>query len=185
MVAGATGTGKTVSLMVLAEGFSRLGVPVLPGRRQGRRGRAWRWPRANPATSSRRAWPRSSSTDWKPQANPVVFWDLYGKLGHPVRATISEMGPTLLGRMLELNDTQEGVLDIVFKLADDQGLLLLDLDDLRALLDLRRRERQGHLDPVRPGQHAEHRARSSARCCGWSRTAPSSSSASRRWNWPT
>ncbi|NMW25781.1 DUF853 family protein, partial [Rhodanobacter denitrificans] len=73
-------------------------------------------------------------TDWKAQANPVVFWDIYGKLGHPVRATISEMGPTLLGRVLELNDTQEGVLEVVFKAADDQGWLLLDLADLRALL---------------------------------------------------
>src|SRR5690606_41460203 len=76
------------------------------------------------------------------EANPVVFWDLYGKLGHPVRTTVSEMGPTLLGRILELNDTQSGVLDIVFKLADDRGLLLLDLADLRALLDLVREERK-------------------------------------------
>ena len=70
------------------------------------------------------------------EANPVLFWDLYGRAGHPVRTTISEIGPTLLGRMLELNDTQTGVLEIVFKLSDDQGLLLLDLDDLRALLGL-------------------------------------------------
>ena len=72
----------------------------------------------------------------------MVFWDLYGKLGHPVRTTVSEMGPTLLGRILELNDTQTGVLDIVFKLADDRGLLLLDLDDLRALLGLVADERK-------------------------------------------
>src|SRR5262249_28179634 len=71
---------------------------------------------------------------YAPEASPVVFWDLYGKLGHPVRATVSEVGPSLLGRILELNDTQAGVLEIVFKLADDRGLLLLDLDDLRALL---------------------------------------------------
>jgi len=72
--------------------------------------------------------------DWKAQANPVVFWDIFGQLGHPVRSTISEMGPNLLGRLLELNDTQEGVLEVVFKLADDEGLLLIDLKDLRALL---------------------------------------------------
>lgn len=72
--------------------------------------------------------------EWTPNANPVVFWDIYGKLGHPVRATISEMGPALLGRLLELNDTQQGVLDVVFKCADDDGLLLLDLKDLRAML---------------------------------------------------
>src|SRR6476646_11992989 len=69
------------------------------------------------------------------EGSPTIFWDLYGKLGHPVRATISEIGPTLLGRILELNDTQEGVLEIVFKLADDEGLLLLDIKDLRALLN--------------------------------------------------
>ena len=72
---------------------------------------------------------------YRAEANPTIFWDLYGKLGHPVRATISEIGPTLLGRILELNDTQEGVLEIVFKLADDNGWLLLDIDDLRALLN--------------------------------------------------
>ncbi|MGO4778418.1 helicase HerA-like domain-containing protein, partial [Lysobacter sp. 2RAB21] len=80
--------------------------------------------------------------DWAPAANPVVFWDLFGKLGHPVRTTVSEMGPTLLARILELNDTQSGVLDIVFKLADDRGLLLLDLEDLRALLGLVADERK-------------------------------------------
>jgi DNA helicase HerA-like ATPase len=119
MIAGATGTGKSVSLMVLAEGFSRLGVPCFLADAKG--------DLAGLALALK-------LTDWKPQANPVVFWDIYGKLGHPVRATISEMGPTLLGRVLELNDTQEGVLEVVFKAADDQGWLLLDLADLRALL---------------------------------------------------
>ena len=72
--------------------------------------------------------------NFAPEANPVIFWDLYGKTGHPVRATVSEIGPTLLARILELNDTQEGVLEIVFKMADDRGLLLLDMDDLRSVL---------------------------------------------------
>jgi hypothetical protein len=92
------------------------------------------------------------------------------------------MGPTLLGRILELNDTQSGVLDIVFKLADDRGLLLLDLDDLRALLGLIAAESARTSPPVWPGQHASRSARSSARCCAWSRKAPRCSSASRRWN---
>src|SRR5207342_3746202 len=73
--------------------------------------------------------------DYRNEANPTIFWDLYGKTGHPVRATVSEIGPTLLGRILELNDTQEGVLEIVFKLADDNGWLLLDVDDLRTLVN--------------------------------------------------
>jgi len=77
---------------------------------------------------------RLGLADWAPAANPVVFWDLYGAKGHPVRASVSELGPTLLARMLELNDTQEGVLQVGFRVADDNGLLLLDLDDLRALL---------------------------------------------------
>jgi DNA helicase HerA-like ATPase len=80
--------------------------------------------------------------NYAPAANNVIFWDLYGKLGHPVRTTVSEMGPTLLARILELNDTQSGVLDIVFKLADDRGLLLLDLEDLRALLGVVADERK-------------------------------------------
>ena len=74
-------------------------------------------------------------SDYVAEGAPTIFWDLYGKLGHPVRATVSEIGPTLLGRILELNDTQEGVLEIVFKLADDNGWLLLDMDDLRTLLN--------------------------------------------------
>jgi DNA helicase HerA-like ATPase len=132
LVAGATGTGKTVSLLVLAEGFSRLGVPVfLPDVKGDVAGAAM------PGTASEAILKRAAEVGvdgWSPDANPVVFWDLYGTLGHPVRTTVSETGPRLLARMLELNDTQEGVLEIVFKLADDQGLLLLDLDDLRALL---------------------------------------------------
>jgi DNA helicase HerA-like ATPase len=132
LVAGATGTGKTVSLLVIAEGFSRLGVPVFLADVKGDvSGLAA--PSAGGAAVSDRA-ARVGAAGWEPQAAPVVFWDLYGKSGHPVRTTISEIGPTLLGRMLELNDTQDGVLQIAFALADDGGLLLLDLDDLRAVL---------------------------------------------------
>ncbi len=132
LVAGATGTGKTVSLMVLAEGFSRLGVPVFMADVKGDVAGL-----AMAGTSSEKLTERAARIGipgYAPEAAPVVFWDLYGKAGHPVRATVSEIGPSLLGRILEINDTQAGVLEIAFKLADDRGLLLLDLDDLRALL---------------------------------------------------
>jgi len=133
LVAGATGTGKTVSLLVMAEGFSRLGVPVFMADVKGDVAGL-----AMAGASSDRIAQRNAQigvTDWRAEASPVVFWDIYGSSGHPVRTTVSEMGPTLLARILELNDTQEGVLEVVFKMADDNGLLLLDLADLRALLN--------------------------------------------------
>jgi len=140
LVAGATGTGKTVTLMTLAEGFSRIGVPVFLADVKGDVAGL-----AVPGTTSEKLQARIDQmgiSDYRNEAAPVVFWDLWGKSGHPVRTTVSEMGPTLLGRILELNDTQSGVLDIVFKLADDRGLLLLDLEDLRALLGLIADERK-------------------------------------------
>jgi hypothetical protein len=133
MIAGATGTGKSVSLMVLAEGFSRLGVPCFLADAKGDLA-GLAMAAGEPGDKLKARLDKLKLADWKPQANPVIFWDIYGKLGHPVRATVSEMGPALLGRVLELNDTQEGVLEVVFKAADDQGWLLLDLADLRALL---------------------------------------------------
>jgi len=132
LVAGATGTGKTISLMVLAEGFSRLGVPVFMADVKGDVAGLALAGIPNEKIQQRVA--QIGIEGYTNEANPVVFWDLYGKVGHPVRTTISEIGPSLLGRMLEINDTQVGMLEIAFKLADDQGLLLLDLDDLRALL---------------------------------------------------
>jgi DNA helicase HerA-like ATPase len=140
LVAGATGTGKTVTLMTLAEGFSRIGVPVFMADVKGDVAGL-----AVPGAGSEKLQARIAEIGIDGYANegsPVVFWDLYGKLGHPVRTTISEMGPLLLSRVLELNDTQSGVLDIVFKLADDRGLLLVDLEDLRALLGLVATERK-------------------------------------------
>ena len=140
LVAGATGTGKTVTLMTLAEGFSRIGVPVFLADVKGDVAGL-----AVPGTPSEKLAARIAQlgmADYRNEAAPVVFWDLWGKAGHPVRTTVSEMGPTLLARILELNDTQAGVLDIVFKLADDRGLLLLDLEDLRALLGLIADERK-------------------------------------------
>jgi DNA double-strand break repair helicase HerA and related ATPase len=132
LVAGATGTGKTVSLLVLAEGFSRLGVPVFMADVKGDVAGLSQPATLNPKIQERVA--QIGIPGYGPEASPVLFWDLYGKTGHPVRATLSEVGPTLLARILELNDTQAGVLEIAFQLADSQGLLLLDLDDLRALL---------------------------------------------------
>ncbi|NZA26080.1 DUF853 family protein [Luteimonas sp. SJ-92] len=140
LVAGATGTGKTVTLMTLAEGFSRIGVPVFMADVKGDVAGL-----AVPGETSDRIGERLRTIgidDYRNEGSPTVFWDLYGRLGHPLRTTVSEMGPTLLGRILELNDTQSGVLDIVFKLADDRGLLLLDLADLRALLALIAEERK-------------------------------------------
>jgi DNA helicase HerA-like ATPase len=134
MIAGATGTGKSVSLMVLAEGFSKLGVPCFLADAKGDLA-GLAMAASEPGDKLKARLEKLQLADWKPQANPVIFWDLYGKLGHPVRATVSEMGPALLGRVLELNDTQQGVLEIVFKLADDNGWLLLDLGDLRSLLN--------------------------------------------------
>jgi uncharacterized protein len=132
LVAGATGTGKTISLLVLAEGFSRLGVPVFMADVKGDVAGLAMAGVVNEKIKQRVA--EIGIEGYAPEASPVLFWDLYGKAGHPVRTTVSEMGPTLLGRILELNDTQTGVIEIAFKLADDRGLLLLDLDDLRALL---------------------------------------------------
>jgi len=132
LVAGATGTGKTVSLMVLAEGFSRMGVPVfMPDVKGDVAGLAIAG--AGGDKIQQRV-EQVGVEGYTPEANPVIFWDLYGTSGHPVRTTVSEMGPTLLGRILDLSDAQVGALEVAFKLADDRGLLLLDLDDLRALL---------------------------------------------------
>ena len=134
LIAGATGTGKTVSLLVLAEGFSRLGVPVFMVDVKGDVAGLAMAGSPNEKIQQRVA--QIGMEGFACEASPVLFWDVYGKSGHPVRTTISELGPTLLGCMLELGDTQTGVLEIVFKLSDDRGLLLLDLDDLKALLGL-------------------------------------------------
>lgn len=133
LVAGATGTGKTVTLQVLAEGFSRAGVPVFCADIKGDLSGIAAPGKPNPKLEARAA--EVGDTVFAYEACPVVFWDVFGEQGHPLRATVAEMGPVLLARMLELNDTQEGVLSIAFKLADDEGLLLLDFKDLRAILN--------------------------------------------------
>jgi DNA helicase HerA-like ATPase len=132
LIAGATGTGKSVSLLVLAEGYSRLGVPVFIADVKGDIAGLALAGTPNAKILERVA--QIGMENYAPEPNPVLFWDLFGKAGHPVRTTISEMGPSLLSRILDINDTQAGVLEVAFKLADDRGLLLLDLDDLRALL---------------------------------------------------
>jgi DNA helicase HerA-like ATPase len=133
LIAGATGTGKTVSLQVLAEGFSAHGVPVFLADIKGDVSGICQAGTPNPKIEER---VRTIGLDpYEQRGFPVVFWDLFGEEGHPVRTTVSEMGPLLLARLLGLNDTQEGVLSIAFEVADDQGMLLLDLKDLRSLMN--------------------------------------------------
>ncbi|AXF44469.1 helicase HerA-like domain-containing protein [Acinetobacter johnsonii] len=132
LIAGATGTGKTVTLKVLAESFSRLGVPVFLADAKGDVSSLAQAGASNPKFDERI---KSLGIDSIPfAASPVVFWDLFDEQGHPIRTTITEIGPLLLARMLNLNDTQEGVLSAVFRIADDQGMLLIDFKDLKAMI---------------------------------------------------
>ncbi|MBL8519494.1 MAG: DUF853 family protein [Betaproteobacteria bacterium] len=131
LIAGATGTGKTISLQVLAEHFSAIGVPVFMADVKGDLTGISQPGKPNPKVEER---VKLLGLDHTPAACPVTLWDVFGEQGHPVRATVSEMGPVLLSRIFNLNDTQTGVLTLAFKIADDGGLLLLDLKDLRALL---------------------------------------------------
>ena len=132
LATGATGTGKTVSLQVLAEGFSANGVPVFAADIKGDLSGISMMGEAKPFLVERA---QSMGLEFQPDAFPTIFWDLFGEEGHPIRATVSEMGPLLLARLLNLNDVQEGALNIAFRIADDQGLALLDFKDLRAILE--------------------------------------------------
>jgi DNA helicase HerA-like ATPase len=132
LIAGATGTGKTVTLQTLAEGFSARGIPVFMADVKGDLAGMSQPGATNPKVLARAK--ELALADFEGAASPVVFWDVFGEQGHPVRATVSEMGPLLLGRLLDLNDTQAGVLNMVFRIADESGMLLLDLKDLRAML---------------------------------------------------
>jgi len=134
LIAGATGTGKSVSLMHLAEGFSRQGVPVFLADVKGDLAGLSQAAVISDKLRNRLKLLGIENT-WQAGANPVVFWDIYGKNGHPLRTTVSEMGPLLLARLLELNEVQSGVLNVVFRVADQEGLLLIDLADLRAMLN--------------------------------------------------
>src|SRR5512135_1929819 len=131
LIAGATGTGKTVTLRVLAEGFSSIGVPVFMADVKGDLSGFPFQGGENPKVAERVS--ALGLRDFKYEGFPAVFWDVFGQLGHPVRTTVSEMGPLLLSRILNLNEIQAGVLTLIFKIADDNGLLLLDLKDLRAM----------------------------------------------------
>jgi DNA helicase HerA-like ATPase len=132
LITGATGTGKTVTLQTLAEGFSAAGVPVFLADVKGDLSGISQAAAITPKLRERAQ--AAGLADYAPRACPTVFWDLFGEQGHPIRTTVSEMGPLLLARLLGLNETQEGVLQVAFRVADDQGLLLLDLKDLRALM---------------------------------------------------
>jgi len=133
LIAGATGTGKTVTLQILAEGFSEIGVPVFMADVKGDLAGM-----SVPGSSHPKLEERARDIgmqDYTYKGFPAIFWDLFGEQGHPIRTTISDMGPLLLSRLLDLNDTQEGVMNIAFKLADDEGLLLLDFKDLRSIIN--------------------------------------------------
>ncbi len=132
LIAGATGTGKTVTLQVLAESFSKIGVPVFLADVKGDLSGLAQPISPHPKIDERLA--KMNVPDYRPRPFPVIFWDVFGDQGHPIRTTISEIGPLLLANLLELNDTQEGVLNVAFRAADEEGLLLFDLKDLRALL---------------------------------------------------
>jgi DNA helicase HerA-like ATPase len=132
LVAGATGTGKTVTIHAMADHFSKIGVPVFLADVKGDLAGM-----CQPGGGNSKVEERVKSlglTDWSPEPTPTIFWDLYGQQGHPIRTTVSEMGPLLLARLLGLNETQAGVLQLVFKYADDNNLLLLDLKDLQSML---------------------------------------------------
>ncbi len=131
LITGATGTGKTVTLQTLAEGFASIGVPVFMADVKGDLAGMAKAGGGNAKVAERA---KLLGLELTYQASSVVLWDVFGKSGHPVRATVSDMGPLLLGRMLGLNETQEGVLNLVFRIADEQGLLLLDSKDLRSML---------------------------------------------------
>ncbi len=131
LVTGATGTGKTVSLQVMAEGFARAGVPVFAADIKGDLSGVSEPGEAKDFILKRA---KDMGLTFQPDQFSTIFWDVFGEQGHPVRATVSEMGPLLLSRMMDLNDVQEGVLNVAFRVADEQGLLLLDMKDLRAIL---------------------------------------------------
>lgn len=150
LVTGATGTGKTVSLQVMAEGFARAGVPVFAADIKGDLSGISEVGVAKDFLVKRAG---DMGLTFQPDQFSTVFWDVFGEQGHPVRATITEMGPLLLARMLDLNDVQEGVLNVAFRVADDNGLALIDMKDLRALLDAivpdsAKKSTDGHDDPL-------------------------------------
>src|SRR5687767_1878588 len=132
LITGATGTGKTVTLQIMAEGFSKAGVPVFAADVKGDLSGISQ--EGTPQDFLLERAKKVGFEDYGFEATPTIFWDLFGEQGHPIRTTISEMGPLLLSRLMGLSDAQEGAINIAFKIADEEGLALLDLKDLRALL---------------------------------------------------
>src|SRR5437868_7221757 len=151
LVTGATGTGKTVTLQVMAEGFARAGVPVFAADIKGDLSGISEVGEPKDFIVKRAG---DMGLTFQPDRFSTVFWDVFGEQGHPVRATVTEMGPLLLSRMLDLNDVQEGVLNVAFRVADDNGLALIDMKDLRALLDAiipdAGKRTDGNDDPLAP-----------------------------------
>jgi Predicted ATPase len=178
LITGATGTGKTVTLQKLAESFSAAGVPVFMADVKGDLTGI-----SQEGAASEKLLARLNAigvTDWQPQRSPVALWDIFGEKGHPVRATVSDLGPLLLARLLNLNEVQTGVLNIIFRIADDQGLLLLDFKDLRAITqyigDTARLSRTSTAISAAPRS-----GRSSAGCSASNSRARRTSSASPCW----
>src|SRR5207245_4595667 len=132
LVTGATGTGKTVSLQVMAEGFARSGVPVFAADIKGDLSGISQVGEPKDFIVKRAA---DMGLTFQPDQFSTIFWDVFGEQGHPVRATVTEMGPLLLSRMLDLNDVQEGVLNVAFRVADENGLALIDMTDLHSLIE--------------------------------------------------
>ena len=186
LIAGATGTGKTVTLQILAEGFSKAGVPVFLSDVKGDLSGLARSGSADFKLHD--AFMKRAGTinfaDYAYEAFPVTFWDLFGKQGHPIRTTVAEMGPLLLARMLDLSEAQEGVLNIAFRLSDEEGLPLLDLKDLRAFLVM-----SAKTPPICRWNMAISRMPASARfsgnCWCWKTRVAPRCSANRRWSFRT
>ena len=177
LVTGATGTGKTVTLQILAEGFSEAGVPVFCADIKGDlSGIAVRGEDKDFLVARAKA---IGLDPYYHDSYPTVFWDIFGEKGHRIRATVAEMGPLLLARLMNLSEAQEGVLNIAFKIADEEGLLLLDLKDLQAMLG-HVAENAGRSRNSTAMSRNSRSAPSSARCWSWSSRAPTISSASRR-----
>ncbi len=177
-ITGATGTGKTVTLQVLAESFSRIGTPVFMADVKGDLSGISQAGAASPKLARRLADLGLPEPAWG--GSPTTLWDIFGEQGHPIRATVSDLGPLLLSRMLDLNDTQEGVLTLAFRVADDEGLLLLDMKDLRAMLSSWP-TMPPNCAPATARYPRLPSARSSAICCVWNPRVPSTSSVNPCW----
>ena len=189
LIAGATGTGKTITMKVMAESFSDMGVPVFLADIKGDLTGMCK-PGIDSADMRSRI-ERFGIEDFSYRSYPTRFWDIFGEVGHPVRVTVSSMGPVLLARLLGLTEIQAGVLNIVFKVADDNGLLLLDLKDLRSLLSFVGENRAeftveyGNVSAASIGAIQRASAPFSAPCSPLSRRAARCSSASRSWTLTT